>query len=293
VIPSPARGANAIGVTLGLLGDEWSLLVVQQALLGTTRFADFGRRLQIAPTVLSARLSALVDGGVLAKGDTGYRLTAAGRDLWRPLLCLWAWEQKWVQGPALPVMRHVTCGAVFTPLLSCRSCEETVGHSDLRLTLGPSGAFERSVPTGRNRRRTGRSRAEGPGLFPETMALIGSRWSSALLGAAFLGARRYSEFALMLQAPDNMVAERLRSFVALGVLDPDYALTDKGRDVFPAVAELVAWGERHHPAPDGPALVTTHSGHAFAPALRCSACTQLLARAAVSVEQDVRVVRRG
>ena len=30
---------------LGLLGDEWTLLIIQQALLGATRYGEFMRRL--------------------------------------------------------------------------------------------------------------------------------------------------------------------------------------------------------------------------------------------------------
>ena len=91
----------------------------------------------------------------------------------------------------------------------------------------------------------------------------------------------------MLGAPANVVAERLRTFVSLGVLDEGYALTAKGLAFFPAVAELVAWGERWHPAPDGPALIARHRacGAAFLPALRCSACGEGLNRTAVAIEQ--------
>jgi DNA-binding HxlR family transcriptional regulator len=289
-VTTVATGPNAIGSALGMLGDEWSLLLVQQSLLGVRRYSAYQAALGIGPSVLSARLSALVDADVLEKvpdgGRHAYRLTASGRALWSLLLCIWAWEQDWVQGEALPTMRHLLCGEVFRPVLSCAACEAAVTAADVEVRLGPSGAFERAVPTGTNRRRSGDARAEGPGLFPETMALMGSRWSSALLGAAFLGARRFSDFEAMLGVPANVVAERLRTFVSLGVLDDGYALTAKGLAFFPAVAELVAWGERWHPAPDGPALVTRHRGcgAAFVPALRCSACTGVLNRTAVAIE---------
>ena len=223
---------------------------------------------------------------MLDKRDDGYRLTAAGKDLWALLLCIWAWEQRWVQGEALPTMRHLGCGEVFVPALTCRACGGTASATDVTVELGPSGELARAVPVGRTRRRTGSSRADGPGLFPETMALMGSRWSSAMLGAAFLGAQRFRDFEAALGAPPNVVSERLRQFVQLGVLSPSYRLTDKGRDFFPAVAQLVAWGERWHPAPDGPALVTTHGpcGAAFVPELCCSACDEPLQRAAVAIE---------
>ena len=37
---------NAIGRMLGLLGDEWNLLIVQQALLGASRYSQFMSRLR-------------------------------------------------------------------------------------------------------------------------------------------------------------------------------------------------------------------------------------------------------
>ncbi len=75
------------------------------------------------------------------------------------------------------------------------------------------------------------------------MALIGNRWSAALLGAAFMGASRFGEFEQRMGAPPTIVAERLRTFCEIGVLEqspnprrPDWAvyhLTDKGRGVLP------------------------------------------------------------
>ncbi len=276
---------NAIGASLGLLGDEWNLLLVQQALQGVRRYSHFQHALGIGPTVLASRLAALTEAGVLVKGPDGYGLTSSGKDLWSLLLCIWAWEQRWVQGASLPAMRHQDCGAVFTPVLSCAACSAPVTATDVEISQGPAGDLARAVPTGANRRRAGTVRVDGPGLFPETMALMGSRWSSALLGAAFLGAQRFTEFEAMLGAPPSIVAERLRSFVTLGVLDDDYALTTKGLDFFPAVCHLVAWGERWHPAPDGPTLLAQHRDHPFTPELRCSGCALVLNRRAISIER--------
>jgi DNA-binding HxlR family transcriptional regulator len=125
-------------------------------------------------------------------------------------------------------------------------------------------------------------------MFRETMALIGSRWSSALLGAAVLGATRFNDFERMIGAPPAVVSERLRSFVDLGVLEPhprradgarpSYRLSAKGRAFFPAVATALAWGERHFPAPDGPAVRAVHRrcGAGFVPELACSVCAEVI-----------------
>lgn len=286
-----AVGPNAIGATLGLLGDEWTLLIVQQALRGAHRFSQLQTILGIAPTVLSSRLAALTAAGVLdrvpAEPRHDYRLTEAGRALWRPLLCIWAWEQRWVQGEALPTMRHLACGKVFEPRLCCAGCGIPAEAADVELAFGPSGQMDRSIPTGSNRRRAGAVRPDGPGLFPETMTLLGNRWSSALLGAAFLGAQRFIEFEATLGAPPNIISERLRTFVALGVLDDTYRLTPKGLALFPTVSALVAWGERWLPAPDGPSLLARHGGcgRGFIPLLRCSSCHEELAASDLIIEE--------
>lgn len=281
---------NPLGRTLGLLGDEWALLLVQQCFLGVRRYSAFQTALGIGPTVLSARLTALVDAGVLERVPEGarqaYRLTASGRDLWSVLLCIWAWEQQWVQGQALPTMRHVACGDVFVPDLGCAACGALVAREDVEVDWGPAGGMARSVPVGSNRRRTGVGRPEGPGLFPVTMTLLGSRWSAALLGAAFLGAQRFTDYEAALGAPPNVVAERLRQFVDLGVLDPSYLLTAKGSALFPVVTMLVRWAETWQGVPEGASLVARHRscGDAFLPVLHCSACDGTLHRREVAVE---------
>ncbi len=281
---------NPLGRTLGLLGDEWTLLLVQQCFLGVRRYSAFQTALGIGPTVLSARLTTLVEAGVLERVPAGarqaYRLTESGRDLWAVLLCIWAWEQQWVQGQALPTMRHVTCGEVFAPELGCASCGALVRWEHVAISWGPAGGMSRSVPVGSTRRRTGGARPDGPGLFPSTMMLLGSRWSAALLGAAFLGAQRFTDYEAALGAPPNIVSERLRQFVELGVLDPSYLLTAKGAALFPVVTMLVRWAETWQGVPEGATLVATHLAcdDAFVPVLHCSACDGVLHRRELSVE---------
>jgi DNA-binding HxlR family transcriptional regulator len=296
-----------MGAALGLLGDEWSLLIIRHAFTGARRFVDFKQRLAISDAVLAARLAALVDGGVLRRapspvaGRHEYALTRAGLDLWQLLLGIWAWEQEHVEGQEgrLPHMVHATCGRRFRPLLRCAACSTAATVDDVEATFGPSGTFARSLPVGSNRRRPSGARilatAEGPDMFPETMAIIGSRWSSATVGAAFMGATRFGEFERLLGAPPTVVSDRLRTFVELAVLEqvrdpegPDrssYHLSAKGRALFGVVATLLAWGERWLPADDGPAVIAVHRvcGHGFRPELACGACRQTLHRDDVTI----------
>lgn len=197
----PAGGSNALGRALGLLGDEWTVLILQRALLGTTRYSRFLGQLPISNSVLTARLTTLVDQGLLAQHvyqrnpiRAEYRLTARGRSVWTVLLAIWDWERTWVSGQAaaLPTMTHVPCGLEFRPLLACSACEKPVEPRDVHTTWGPSGSWRRSSPEAITRRRGDRRAAAT--FFPETMAIFGNRWSSAMIGAAFLGIRRFSGF---------------------------------------------------------------------------------------------------
>jgi DNA-binding HxlR family transcriptional regulator len=86
------------------LSDRWSFLIMRESLLdGVTRFADFERRLGIAPNILSHRLDRLVTAGLLAqrfyqepgsRRRRSYHPTPAGRDLALPLAALQQWADE-------------------------------------------------------------------------------------------------------------------------------------------------------------------------------------------------------
>ncbi|MFI9381519.1 winged helix-turn-helix transcriptional regulator [Kutzneria sp. NPDC052558] len=276
----PAGQGNAIGVTLGLLGDEWSLLILREALLGASRFVDWRARLPISNAVLTARLNRLTEAGLFVRGN-GYRLTERGADVWAILLSIWAWEDRWVSSHVerLPGRVHRLCGKPFDPVLVCSACDTPVLANDRSLEggFGPSGSWERCVPAAATRRRSAGAEA---GFFPETNALIGNRWSAALVGAAFQGVHRFSDFQRCLNSSPTMVADRLRTLHTLGVLTDDYRLTAKGVAFFPVVMCLVGWAQRWYRAADGPALVYRHApcGADFVAALDCSSCGDRLAR---------------
>lgn len=285
--PLDAGGENAVAVTLGLIGDEWTLLILRHALSdGFTRYNEWLERLPISHAVLTNRLSRLVDTGLLTRWAYqdrplryAYRLTRRGRETWPILLSIWSWELTWVpeQSALLPRMVHAACGSAFEPVLTCRACDRPAAARDVTGGFGPSGSWQRSVPAAATRRRANGASAPGAGHFPVTMALIGNRWSAALLGAAFLGARRFTDFAQRLGAPQNTVADRLRTFSELGVLEPvpdGYRLTAKGRAFFPIVMCAVDWGQRWFRSPEGPALEYRHGGCGapFTPRLTCDRC---------------------
>lgn len=299
-------GVNAIGRMLGLLGDEWNLLILQQALMGASRYRHFADRLPISNAVLAGRLRVLCDAGLLerrpdpaSRERVAYRATPRSRSLWPVLLCIWEWERRWVidRAEQLPAMRHQGCGQYFAPLLRCSGCGVPVGPGDIGLGLGPSGDWERSAPAASTRRRTERQPATGQaGLFAETMSVFGNRWAAALLVAAFLGTTRFTDFQSQLGAPPAVLSERLQTFCSIGVLRcapatgngaerTSYLLTDKGLALTPVLVTALQWAQRWFRSPEGPALTMSHRGceTAMACEVACDRCGQRLRGAGVNV----------
>lgn len=291
-----AGGTNAVGRMLGLLGDEWNLLIIQQAVMGATRYGHFLSRLPISNAVLSNRLRMLTDESLLVRTDGGYLPTERSRSLWPLLMLIWEWERTWVPDRAdrLPAMGHSDCGQLFSPVLRCSACHAEACIDTVDLTLGPSGGWERSAPAAATRRRSdSREAARRAGLFPETMTVLGNRWAAALLCAAFLGATRFGEFQALLGAPPSLLSERLQTFCEIGVLRVqsaggdrgDYQLTDKGRAFFGILVTALQWAQRWFRAPEGPAVVTVHRGcgSRFIAELACNRCHDRLTGAGVTV----------
>ena len=283
---------------LGILGDEWTLLVIQQALLGARRFGEFKARLPISNSVLTARLRSLADEGLFDRREYQpnparfeYHVTERSRSLWPMLLSIWDWELRWVPDHAgeLPRMRHAGCGLAFAPLVTCRSCQAVVSEKDVGAQWGPSGSWRRSIPATPTRRRSEADQNTTAGMFPQTMSVLGNRWGFALLVAAFVGMSRFTDFQRELGAPPGSVADRLTILTANGVFAGDgtrYLLTEKGRALFPVVVTAAQWAQRWFEAPEGPAVVITHSGHPFTAALTCDQCHEQLHGAYVSAVEN-------
>ena len=136
----------SVARSLEVIGEWWTLLVIRDALLGVKRFDDFQRRLGIARNILTARLTTLVDAGVLerhtydeARGRSDYVLTAKGRALWPVLTAIRQWGDEWIVGEGQePVeLLHTTCGSVAKVEPTCSECGERMSSRDLRVVPGP------------------------------------------------------------------------------------------------------------------------------------------------------------
>ena len=117
-----------------------------------------------------------------------------------------------------------------------------------------------------------------------SLEVIGERWTLLILRDAILGLTRFEEFQESLGIASNVLTNRLKLLCDEGVLQrvadperpgrPKYVLTDKGRELGPALIMLMKWGDRHYPTPSGPPRLTLHAGcgGSLGPDLRCEEC---------------------
>ncbi|MFF0949336.1 winged helix-turn-helix transcriptional regulator [Rhizobium leguminosarum] len=110
-----ARGLNSVG-------DAWSILVLRDAHAGLTRFDQFRKSLGIVPTMLTKRLKALTEDGLLEKRlyserppREEYVLTDAGRDFLPVLMMIGAWAHRHCGGDLARYV-DVQSGAEIEPI---------------------------------------------------------------------------------------------------------------------------------------------------------------------------------
>ena len=148
-------GHCSVARAVEVLGDRWTVLVLRDVFNGVRRFDDLQAHLGIARDVLTKRLAALVDEGVLEKvpyRDPGsrtryeYRLTTAGWDLRPVLIALIEWGDHYraaADGPPV-VVAHADCGEPVRVVLECADGHRIAPDTRLRLQPGP-GARSRTA----------------------------------------------------------------------------------------------------------------------------------------------------
>ncbi|WP_329578682.1 helix-turn-helix transcriptional regulator [Kitasatospora sp. NBC_01250] len=143
---------------LEVIGERWSLLIVRDAFYGVSRFNDFLVHLDIPRAVLTARLRALVEAGVLYKEPYqdspvryGYLLTEAGLELWPPIHALARWgERHAAEQESYRVFTHDTCGNRLSPAGLCVPCGIAVPPAHVIIRPAPHGRLSpRTDPVSR------------------------------------------------------------------------------------------------------------------------------------------------
>lgn len=101
-----------------------------------------------------------------------------------------------------------------------------------------------------------------------TLELVGERWTLLIIRDAFLGVRRFGDFAERLGVARNVLQDRLERLVEAGILKKvpyqerplrhEYRLTDMGRDLWPSIVALVQFGDKHLASAAGPPMLLLH-----------------------------------
>lgn len=115
-----AVGECAIEKTMAVVGTKSAMLIMREAYYGTTRFDDFARRVGVTKAATSARLSELVELGLLRRqryqepgqrSRDEYVLTDAGIDFMPVVWALFEWGRRHLPGRNRLRLTHLGCGA--------------------------------------------------------------------------------------------------------------------------------------------------------------------------------------
>jgi DNA-binding HxlR family transcriptional regulator len=83
-----------------------------------------------------------------------------------------------------------------------------------------------------------------------SLEIIGERWTLLIVRDAFWGVRRFADFLDHLGLPRAVLAGRLKTLTAAGVMTRvagerhlEYELTEKGRALWPVILSMTNWGD--------------------------------------------------
>ena len=113
--------------------------------------------------------------------------------------------------------------------------------------------------------------------------VIGQRWTPLIVRDLFAGMTKFEDIRRDLGIASNILAARLDELERNGVVDRrqyqstparhEYVLTDKGRDLYPVIASLLAFGDKWLSV-DGPPALIMHAdcGHVTSARTVCAEC---------------------
>jgi DNA-binding HxlR family transcriptional regulator len=138
--------------------------------------------------------------------------------------------------------------------------------------------------------------ARWPCSIARTVDLLGDWWTPLVLREAFYGVRRFDDFQASLGIGRNILTVRLNRLVNQDLLERhkyqdrparyEYRLSEKGRDFYPVLAAMVAWGDRWLDRGKGAPVLLRHRscGKVTHPEVVCSECGEPLTARDMKVE---------
>jgi DNA-binding HxlR family transcriptional regulator len=132
---------------LHVVGERWSLLILREAFGGATRFEQFKVSLGVSSDILTARLTTLVEYGVLERRPyrepgrrerSEYVLTEAGRDLQVVLGALGQWGDRHLPRPQGPSIERRSSTGQLVRLCYLDESDREVPPAEVRAHRTPA-----------------------------------------------------------------------------------------------------------------------------------------------------------
>ena len=313
----PIQGSSVVRA-LDAIGDRWTLLILRDAFLGLRRFEQWQQHLRIARQLLADRLRLLVAQGVLRRAQYqahppryDYRLTAMGRDLYALALMIRGWERRWGTGVDAMIgevtLLHRSCGSRTEPQCVCAKCGEVVNADEISMEKRSSVGRD-TYPRVRRRRRSSAISSKAARTAPflhDAIDVLGDRWTYLVVIATFYGICRFSELSQTLGIATNILSDRLTRLLDAQILQHktsdqhedvhEYALTEKGSDLFSVIVALMQWGERWFRGSQETRLTVRHRlcGSRLKARINCNHCGDALRSLDVEYRWPRPDVRRG
>ncbi|MBG4308562.1 helix-turn-helix transcriptional regulator [Pseudomonas aeruginosa] len=139
-----------IARSLERVGEWWSILIMRDALQGLRRFDEFSRSLDIAPNMLTRRLNALVEAGLLERQPYSQRPlryqyvpTAQGEDFRVVLMAFVAWGNRHYaeEGQSVQLVER-TSGRPVRSFMAALADGRTVPLEQCTVQAGPAASEE-------------------------------------------------------------------------------------------------------------------------------------------------------
>ncbi|AKD26019.1 putative transcriptional regulator [Polynucleobacter duraquae] len=286
--------ACSVRRTVNIIGDGWSFMILRECYFGVRRFQDFQEILNIPRGTLTARLNTLVAENILRKTTSDpskkrleYRLTKQGIDLYKVMIALMSYGDKWIDAsPKQPLkLKHKICNHESHPFVGCPHCRQEITASEVTYRNGPGFGLESAYPGPKLRKSADPLLIERrrPSSVARALRTIGDQWGFMVLREAFFKVRRFDQIQAKLGIAPNTLANRLNHFLNEGMFQKvqyqsnperfEYRLTPKGRAIFSSFMAMLAWGDKWL-SKDGPPIILSHQkcGHDFTPLVMCDFC---------------------
>jgi DNA-binding HxlR family transcriptional regulator len=137
-----ANGPCPVARALLRVGDAWSMMILRDAGYGSTRFDQFRASLGIAPNILTRRLAALTQEGLLEKRRYSerpprdeYVLTQKGRDFLPVLAAIGAWGRRHYGQGGTSILQDAQTGQTIEAVVTDRATGRPLAEIPMRLVM--------------------------------------------------------------------------------------------------------------------------------------------------------------